>query len=114
MFPGGYVDRGEPIETAAVREAKEESGVDIRLDGLIDLYCYPGRAPVVIVYAATVMGGQLCLDDESLDGRWFAREDIPWSDLAFQSTQEALTDYFSGRLYPLAARRSSGFRASRP
>ncbi|MGE3843255.1 MAG: NUDIX hydrolase, partial [Vicinamibacterales bacterium] len=105
VFPGGYVDRGEPLERAAVREAKEESGIDVRLDGLIDLYCYPGRTPVVIVYAASAIGGSIKLDNESLDGRWFSRSEIPWGLLAFESTHEALNDYFSGRLYPLAARR---------
>lgn len=107
VFPGGYVDRGEPLEVAAIREAKEESGIDVRLDGLIDLYCYAGRTPVVIVYAASAIGGSLELDHESLDGRWFSRDEIPWTSLAFQSTHEALNDYFNGRLYPLAARRGS-------
>lgn len=105
VFPGGYVDRGEPLEIAAIREAKEESGMDVRLDGLVDLYCYAGRTPVVVVYAATAIGGTLCLDDENFDGRWFAREEIPWTLLAFRSTHEALSDYYNGRFYPLLARR---------
>src|SRR5215207_9770482 len=35
VFPGGYVDRGEGVESAAIREAREEAGLDVRLDGLL-------------------------------------------------------------------------------
>jgi ADP-ribose pyrophosphatase YjhB (NUDIX family) len=108
VFPGGYVDRGEPLEVAALREAREECGLDVQLDGLVNLYSYPGRAPIIIVYTATTLKGTLCVDEESLDVRWFEREEIPWSLLAFPSTHDALTDFFEGRVYPLSARGRSG------
>ena len=41
VFPGGYVDRGEGGHAAAIREAREESGLDVRLDRLINIYSYP-------------------------------------------------------------------------
>ena len=53
VFPGGYVDRGEDVRLAAVREAREEAGIDVRLDELVGIYSYPGSTPVVIVYRAT-------------------------------------------------------------
>jgi ADP-ribose pyrophosphatase YjhB (NUDIX family) len=93
VFPGGYVDRGEEITVAAIREAREESGLDVRLDRLLDIYSYAGRTPIVVVYAATCIGGELAVDDEGLEARAFEPAAIPWDDLAFRSTREALSDY---------------------
>jgi 8-oxo-dGTP diphosphatase len=93
VFPGGYVDRGEDVKVAAIREAREEAGLDVELDRLINVYSYPGRAPVIIVYAARMIGGCLGCDDEGLEARFFAPEDIPWDELAFRSTHEALREY---------------------
>jgi 8-oxo-dGTP diphosphatase len=94
VFPGGYVDRGEEIRSAAVREAREECGLDIDLDGLVNIYSYAGRTPIIVVYAATIAGGSLCADDECLEARLFDADEIPWDDLAFRSTYDALRDYF--------------------
>jgi 8-oxo-dGTP diphosphatase len=97
VFPGGYVDRGEEVTLAAVREAREEAGLAVRLDHLINIYSYAGRAPVIIVYAATMLSGELAVDDEGLEAREFDLDEIPWDDLAFRSTREALRDYIDGR-----------------
>jgi ADP-ribose pyrophosphatase YjhB (NUDIX family) len=90
VFPGGYVDRGEQLQAAAVREAREETGLEVRLDGLVDIYSYTGHIPVIVVYAATMLGGCLGCDDEGLEARFFEPDEIPWDELAFRSTREAL------------------------
>ena len=93
VFPGGYVDRGEEVRVAAVREAREEAGLEIELDELVNVYSYPGRAPVIIVYTARIVGGCLACDDESLEARFFTADEIPWGELAFRSTYEALREF---------------------
>jgi ADP-ribose pyrophosphatase YjhB (NUDIX family) len=101
VFPGGYVDRGEPLTLAAIREAREECGLDVRLDGLVNIYSYPGRAPVIVVYAATAIGGTMCADEECLETGEFDPTTIPWDELAFRSTHEGLRDYLSGVRHPI-------------
>jgi ADP-ribose pyrophosphatase YjhB (NUDIX family) len=87
------VDRGEEVMMAALREAREEAGLEVRIDRLIGIYSYAGRTPIIIVYAATMIGGELAVDEEGLEVQWFEPSSIPWDDLAFASTREAIRDY---------------------
>ena len=93
VFPGGYVDRGEEITLAALREAREESGLEVTIDRLINIYSYAGRTPIIVVYAASYVSGELVVDDEGLEARAFGPDEIPWTELAFRSTNDALRDY---------------------
>ena len=93
VFPGGYVDRGESVQDAAIRETKEESRLDVKLGPLLNVYSYPRSPNVIVVYTAEVIGGELAAADESTDAGIFAPKEVPWHDLAFESTRDALNDY---------------------
>ena len=93
VFPGGYVDRGEAVHDAAIRETKEESNLDVKLGPLLNVYSYPRSPNVIVVYNAEVIGGTLAATDESVDARAFKHGEIPWDELAFDSTRDALRDY---------------------
>lgn len=94
VFPSGYVDRGEAAQVAALREAREESGLEVRIDALLNVYSYPD-SPIIIVYTATKLGGTLCGDEECLEARLFDVDEVPWPQLAFRSTTDALREYLA-------------------
>ena len=93
VFPGGYVDRGESVREAAIRETKEECLLDVKLGPLLNVYSYPRSPNVVVVYTAEVIGGTLTAADESTDAAVFAPAELPWHELAFDSTKDAINDY---------------------
>src|SRR5918992_722621 len=93
VFPGGYVDRGETVEEAALRETREESQLEIVIGSLLNVYSYPRSPNIIIVYAARITGGKLAAGDESLEAATFLPGDIPWDNLAFDSTRDALKEY---------------------
>ncbi len=94
-FPGGFVERGERAEAAAEREVLEECGLEIRATGIVGLYSYEGQVPVIAVFGAEVVGGEPVPLDETMDVRGFPRDGLPWPEMAFPSTEQALKDYLA-------------------
>lgn len=96
-FPAGYVNRGEKVEEAAVRETFEEACVGVSLERLVGVYSYTGRPVVIVVYAGTVTSGAIACGAEALEAREFSTDEIPWSELAFPSVRDGLQDYLRAR-----------------
>ena len=76
-LPAGYVDKGETIEQGAIREAKEESGFDVRILSEIGVYHEAIGKPVKHAFEAEITGGELARQEgEIQDVRWFTFQEI--------------------------------------
>jgi ADP-ribose pyrophosphatase YjhB (NUDIX family) len=90
-FPGGFVDLGESVEDAARREAQEELEIDVELGDLVGVYSRADTRIVLVVYDAVAMG-EPQTTPEATEVRAFTPEQLPWEDMAFWSTTQALKD----------------------
>jgi ADP-ribose pyrophosphatase YjhB (NUDIX family) len=99
VFPGGFVDKGESVQAAAIRETQEEVKLKVGLMGVLDVYSFAPHEVVVVVYAADVIHGTPEPGDEAQAVHCFPPEEIPWDELAFESTRAALRDYIR-RYFP--------------
>jgi 8-oxo-dGTP diphosphatase len=70
-FPGGYVGEGESIKAAAVREVKEESGIDIELTKFFGIDQDVVRSTCVILLGGIPISGQLAVSDENSEVGYF-------------------------------------------
>ena len=92
-FPAGYVNRGEVIEEAALREVEEELGISVKLTGLVGVYSERGNVVILIVYAGQITAGEPRPDlREVSEVRRFALDALP-ADLAFPHDRKVLDDW---------------------
>jgi 8-oxo-dGTP diphosphatase len=90
-FPSGYVNRGERLEEAAVREVKEETGLDVEIEGLFGVYSERGNPVVLIVYTARSATGEAVAGPEVAEVGWFSPEALP--PLAFPHDREIIAQW---------------------
>lgn len=88
VVPGGAIEKDETAAAAAIREAKEETGYDVRARRLVGVYSDPADTTVrypdgnvqvwlVVMFECELIGGAPALSDETLDVRWFAPAKLP-------------------------------------
>lgn len=108
-LPAGYVEADERAEEAAVREVREETGLEIEIDEMLGVYSF-GREPqtgVLILYAAHLTGGELRAGDDACEVRAFAPDELPPDEqIAFRTHLQALQDWRRSRA--IVYRQASG------
>ncbi len=86
-LPGGFVEYGECVEDAAIREALEETSIDVKLEKLVGVYSNPSRDPrghtVSIAYTAIGNMEEMKADDDACDIDIFTKGDLEKMNLAF-------------------------------
>jgi len=103
-LPAGYLEHGETLEEGAAREAAEEAGAAIRIEGILAVYSISRIGQVQVIFRSRFDGpAAFEPGPESLDVRLFAWDEIPWSDLAFPSVHWALHAWREAGDRPLAA-----------
>ena len=90
-LPGGILDPGETIEECCVREAKEETSLNVEIIKLIGVYSKPGRDPrghtVSVTYLCKPVGGKLKAMDDAADARWLKVSHLKDLTFAFDHDQ---------------------------
>ncbi len=107
-LPAGYIEADESVEQAAVRECKEETGLEVELLELFGVYSFPEgpvQSGIIIFFRAQPIGGELHAGDDARDVRSFPPDELP-EQLAFRTHREVLERWRRSR--------SPEFRASVP
>lgn len=97
-YPAGFQEIGESSPSAAERETMEEICARAKVRKLLGVYSYPESNVVTIVYVGKILRGERPKPGvESIEVKYFRPHEIPWSDLAFRSTEEALKDWIKSQ-----------------
>lgn len=100
-FPSGFVDYGERVESAALRETWEEACVRVQLDGLIGVFSEEGGPVVFIAYAATIVEGDPAPGPEAMAVGFFPPDALP--PLAFPHDEDIVRAWATGLIGGLPA-----------
>lgn len=88
--PAGYMEIGETMEQAALREAREETGADIEIDCLYSVFDIKHMNQVYIIYRGRLRSPQFAPGEECQDVRLFSPADIPWDQLFYPAIGDLL------------------------
>ena len=96
-LPAGFMELGETTEQGALRETVEEAGAHIELEGLFSMINVVRVGQIHLFYRARMLDTHLDPGPETIEAQLFAEAEVPWSELAFRTTQRTLEHYFADR-----------------
>ena len=103
-IPSGFLELNETVEEGALREAKEEAGIDPQISHLYCMYNLPHIGQVYLLYLARLKQRKAACGDETSEIGFFRFDQIPWKEIAFSSVTFVLENYiddFSTQKFPL-------------
>lgn len=91
-LPGGSLEAGEAPWEGVVREVREETGLDVSVQRLLGVYSKIDKNDLVLSFECQVLGGELTLNDEAADLKYFAVNELP--EKLYRNHRERIEDYF--------------------
>lgn len=114
-LPGGFCEWGETTEESCAREAREETGIRVKIGEVLGVYSDPRRDPrghtVSVLYRAKPVSGSVRGGDDAADAQWFTPSELVRLDLAFDHG-EIVREQLAHRRRARSS--ASGLRARRP
>ncbi|HKY03160.1 MAG TPA: NUDIX hydrolase [Burkholderiales bacterium] len=96
-LPAGFMENGETVAQAAMRETLEEAHARVELHPIYSMFSVPHVSQVHVFYRAKLLDLDFGAGVESLEVKLFSEDEIPWDDLAFRTVSTTLKHYYADR-----------------
>ena len=96
-MPAGFMEIGESAEEGTAREVWEEAAAKVKISGIHTVFTFTRFAHVYVQYLGELIDGKYGVGEESTEVRLFLENEIPWDEIAFESSVFALRKFFEDR-----------------